>query len=67
MKVAEIKDVVERQPFRPFKIRLTNGAQYAFTSPRDLGAPRDCHLIFYFGKSESVRIDSDCIAEIIES
>ena len=66
MKVKEIRDIVERQPFRPFKVRLSNGAQYAFTTPRDLGAPRDCRLIIYFGESESVRIDSDSIVEIIE-
>ncbi len=28
MKVADIKDVAERQPFRPFSVRLNNGAQY---------------------------------------
>jgi hypothetical protein len=67
MKVREIKSLVERQPFRPFSIRLTNGAQYTFDEPRAIGAPRDYHLIIYFGKDEAVRIDTDSIVEIMES
>ena len=66
MKVQEIKELVERQPFRPFSIRLNNGAQYNFTETRNVGAPKDYHLIIYFGDSESVRIDTDSIVEIIE-
>ncbi len=66
MKVREIKSLVERQPFRPFAVRLNNGARYTFTKPRSIGAPEDCRMIFYFGESEAVRIDTDSIVEIIE-
>lgn len=66
MKVAEIKDLVERRPFRPFAVRLTNGAQYSFKDARDVGAPKDFRLIIYFGKSEAVRIDTGSIVEIFE-
>jgi hypothetical protein len=66
MKVAEIKGLVERRPFRPFTVRLNNGAQYSFKDARDVGAPKDFRLIIYFGKSEAVRIDTDSIVEIFE-
>ena len=64
MKVAEIRDLVERRPFRPFAVRLTNGAQYSFKDARDVGAPKDFRLIIYFGKLEAVRIDTGSIVEI---
>lgn len=66
MKVREIKDLVERRPFRPFAVRLNNGVRYTFRDPRDVGAPRDYRLIIYFGANEAVRIDTESIAEIIE-
>jgi len=66
MKTVEIKSLVERQPFRPFAVRLTNGAQYTFKDPRDVGATKDYHLLFWFGRSEAVRIDSDSIVEVFE-
>jgi hypothetical protein len=66
MKVVEIKNTAERQPFRPFSIRLSNGARYAFSDPREFGAPRDYHMVFHFGETEAVRIDTDSIVEIIE-
>lgn len=66
MKTVEIKSLVERQPFRPFSVRLTNGAQYNFKDSRDVGATKDYHMLFWFGRSEAVRIDSDSIVEIFE-
>ncbi|MBM3838116.1 MAG: hypothetical protein FJ398_09150 [Verrucomicrobia bacterium] len=66
MKIAEIKGLVERQPFRPFAVRLNNGAQYTFREPRDVGATKDYHILVFFGRSEAVRIDTDSIVEIIE-
>jgi hypothetical protein len=66
MKVREIKELIERRPFRPFAIRLNNGARYTFSDPRDVGAPRDYRLLIHFGQSDSVRIDTDSITEIIE-
>jgi len=67
MKVQELESVVEREPFRPFIVRLSNGAKYHFKSRRDLGASKGCHLLFYFADSgENVRIDADSIVEIFE-
>jgi hypothetical protein len=67
MKVQEIQKFVERNPFRPFAIRLNNGEEYAFKDRRDVGAPKDYHILIYFGESDSVRIDADSITEIIEN
>ncbi len=64
MKVEDIKGVLERRPFRPFAVRLNNGAEYNFKESRDVGAPRDYHLIIYFGDKEAVLIDTDSIVEI---
>lgn len=66
MKAVGIKGLLQRHPFRPFAIRLSNGAQYTFRESRDLGATKDCHILVFFGKSEAVRIDSNSIVEIIE-
>jgi hypothetical protein len=66
MKAAEIKDLVERRPFRPFTVRLTRGAKYSFKDARDVGTPKDFHLIIYFGKSEAVRIDTNSIVKIFK-
>ncbi|MGA2556937.1 MAG: hypothetical protein ABSG04_11760 [Verrucomicrobiota bacterium] len=65
MKVEDIKSLVERQPFRPFGVRLNNGMRYVFKEPRDVGAPRDYHLLIYFGPDQMVLIDTESIAEII--
>ena len=67
MKIEEIQNFVERRPFRPFGIRLDNGARYTFKEPRDIGAPKDFRLIIYFGKTEAVRIDTESITEIFEN
>ncbi len=66
MKVAEIKSLAERRPFRPFSVRLTNGAKYTFKDAKDFGAPKDYHVVVHFGESELVLIDTDTIAEIIQ-
>ena len=66
MKGRDIKRVAERQPFRPFVVRLVNGAQYSIKKARELGAPRDYHMIFFFRESEAVRIDTESIVEVIE-
>ncbi len=66
MKVEDIKSLVEREPFRPFTLRLNNGVQYTISKPRNIGAPEDYHMVFFFGPSEAVRIDTDSVVEIIE-
>jgi hypothetical protein len=65
MKAKAIKEVAERQPFRPFTVRLNSGAEYSFREPREFGAPKDYREIFHFGKSAWVLIDSESIAEIV--
>jgi len=65
MRVQELEKLVERDPFRPFSIRLNNGAKYHFKTRRDLGAAKDGHLLFYFADSgDVVFIDADCIAKV---
>jgi hypothetical protein len=66
MQSGEIKNLVERQPFRPFGVRLSNGAQYFFSEPREFGAPKDFGMIFFFTESSAVRIDTENIVEIFE-
>ena len=65
MQVATVKELAERRPFRPFSVRLNNGAKYTFDDPRSIGAPKDYHLIVFFGETESVLIDTDSIVEIM--
>ena len=65
MKVDQIRTHVERQPFRAFSVRLSNGALYTFDQPRSIGAPKDYHVIVFFGDSETVLIDTDNIVEVI--
>jgi hypothetical protein len=67
VKVKEVKEVARRQPFRPFSIRLNNGARYVFERSDDLGAPKDFRMIFYFGNNQAIRIDTDSIVEIMEA
>ena len=66
MQVNGIRDIVERQPFRPFGVRLSNGAEYVFTELRQFGAPLDLQMIFYFGESGAVRIETENIVEVFE-
>jgi hypothetical protein len=67
MKVSELASMVEREPFRPFIVRLNNGAKYHFKTRRDLGASKDCHMLFYFGDAgENVRIDAESVVEVFE-
>jgi hypothetical protein len=66
MKVEDVKRFAERQPFRPFAVRLNNGAQYTFAQPRSFGAPGDYHAIFFFGEADWTMIDTDSIVEVLE-
>ncbi len=47
-KAADLKPLATREPFRPFGVRLTNGARYDFKEPRDFGATKNFHAIVYF-------------------
>lgn len=67
MQVKDLKQVVERQAFRPFSLRLSNGARYSFNQPREIGAAQDYRMVFYFGPGGgAVRIDTENIVEVIE-
>ena len=66
MKAAEVRDLVERRPFRPFTVRLNNGAVYQFAEPRNFAAPKDYRVIFFFGDSNWTMLDLDSIAEITQ-
>ncbi len=67
MKTSEIRNLVEREPFRPFSVRLSNGAQYSFNEAREFGAPTDLHVIFFFGQSDWVLIDTEHVVEVIQN
>ena len=68
MQVLEIQKAVEREPFRPFSVRLNNGARYDFQTRKDLGASKDFEMLFHFADDGvNTRIDSDSIVEIIEA
>jgi hypothetical protein len=64
--VATLKKVAEKKPFRPFTVRLHNGARYTFREARDFGAPRNYGSIIFLGKSDFVWIDRESIAEIVK-
>jgi hypothetical protein len=69
MKTQDIREIVYRQPFRPFTLRLNNGAEYQITEPRQVGAAGDLHALYWFEPAppfRMVRIDADQITEIIE-
>ena len=65
MPVKEIKKLAERSPFRPFVVRLTNGAEYEFKDSKDIGAPKNYRIIMFFGEDEAVLIDTESIVEVI--
>ena len=67
MDIKSFKAVADRTPFRAFTIRLTNGAEYPFKDPRQFGAPRDLHVICYFGENNMVLIDPDQIVEVVDA
>ena len=69
MKLQEIRSVAEREPFGPFSVRLSNGAQYHFRERRDFGVTRDFQTIVFFGESgenKLVLIDSENIVEMMQ-
>ncbi len=68
MKVSELKDILDRELFRPFAMRLNNGILYAFNTRKDFGASKDYEMIFHFGDhGGAARIDAESIVEIIET
>ncbi|HMF80382.1 MAG TPA: hypothetical protein VK562_03185 [Candidatus Acidoferrum sp.] len=66
MKTAELKRIAQRRPFRPFAVRLSNGARYIFNDARNFGTPKDFHAIVFFGQKDIVVIDTENIVEVFE-
>ena len=67
MTIDTIRDVVFREPFRPFTLRMSNGAQYTFNSARDLGASKGLGTIVHFGEGERLALlDRENIVEVIQ-
>jgi hypothetical protein len=52
-------------PFRPFAVRLSNGARYEFREPKEIGAPGDFSVIFQFSANDWVMIDTESIVEVM--
>ena len=48
MDTEKIKEWGEREPFLPFRIRLTNNGEYTFEARRDFGAPHNYSVILAF-------------------
>jgi len=73
MKLTELQPILERQPFRPFGLRLSNGATYTFLDRRDLGMPKKfIDTLFYFGPNTGdvrgwVLIDVENIVEVFNT
>ncbi len=67
MKLTELKPILERDPFRPFGLRLSNGVKYEFVERRDLGIPRKVtDTLFYFGEAGWALIDIENIVEVFQ-
>jgi hypothetical protein len=67
MKLTELKPILERDPFRPFGLRLFNGVKYEFVERRDLGIPRKVtDTLFYFGEAGWALIDIENIVEVFQ-
>ena len=64
MKATEIQRLIHLQPFRPFTIRLNNGASYSFEKPERFGAPENLSTIFHFGPDTWSIIAPESINEI---
>jgi len=58
MRTTESKRVLKRQAFPPFGVRLSNGAPYFFIDHAISALRKNFHMIFFFGQSETVRIDT---------
>ena len=64
MKIAEVNELAEHKPFRPFTERLDNGAAYTFSESRNFGAPKNYAVVFHLGDTSWTMLDLDGIAEV---
>ena len=44
---------------------MNSGTEFRFESQRDFGAPKNHHVIMFFGKTEWAMIDAGSNAEVI--
>ena len=54
------------RPFRPFAIRLNNGAEHQFREDREFGSTHNGALIVHFYEGSLTSIPAEAIAEVIE-
>lgn len=66
MKTAELRRIAQRRPSRPFAVCLSKGARYIFNDARNFGAPKDFHVIVFFGQKDIVVIDTENIVKVFE-
>jgi hypothetical protein len=69
MNVKELADVIVREPFHPYTLRLNNGTVYEVREVRNLGAPGDLRAVYWFELESPfrvVRIEASAITEVIE-
>jgi hypothetical protein len=65
MKTTDLRKLINRNPFRPFAVRIASGAVYKFTDREDVGATKDGSLIFHFGSDDWTEIETKSITQII--
>ena len=64
MDTEKIKEWGEREPFLPFRIRLTNNGEYTFEARRDFGAPHNYSVILAFDEESFTMVDPGEVSEI---
>jgi hypothetical protein len=63
----QVKLAAKSSPFRPFKVRLSNGALYEFNSSEDIHVTKDDSTLAYFANDGTVvLIDVENIVELTE-
>jgi hypothetical protein len=67
MKLNDLQQFVDREPFHRFSVRLSNGARYDFETQRDIGAAKDYSTLVYFGDRGLVLIDAENIVEVFDN
>ena len=67
MKTVEIQTLIEREPFRPFSVRLSNGAPIHSTNAATWRTRKLSHTLIYFGETDFALIDIEHIVEIFET
>ena len=66
MNITALEPILEREPFRPFSIIMSNGGEYEINEPRELGFPRKVtDTLIYFGDDNWTLIDVENITEIV--